>query len=131
MHPHQTVSRIVATAHRLAAEPTSEVHSDDPHQPTRTRTKPEQLSGGAAYDTAMMRQQRRAPMTLDDQTDRLLRALEGMDLTSSDGKVGISVMLAEIERRAPGAILQSASRLELRRVVRGMLSNEQGSLAAS
>ena len=54
-----------------------------------------------------------------------------MDLTSSDGKVGISVMLAEIERRAPGAILQSASRLELRRVVRGMLSNEQGSLAAS
>lgn len=57
-------------------------------------------------------------MNLDDETARILNTLKGVDLSSADGRAGIGRLLAEIERRAPGAILQSASRIELRRVVR-------------
>lgn len=57
-------------------------------------------------------------MNLDEEAARILDTLKGVDLSSSDGRAGIGRLLAEIERRAPGAILQSASRIELRRVVR-------------
>ncbi|HYC99078.1 hypothetical protein [Brevundimonas sp.] len=47
---------------------------------------------------------------------RLLEGLQGLDLTSADGRAGIGALLAEIERLSPGAILQQAARIELRRV---------------
>ncbi len=53
-------------------------------------------------------------MTADDPTTRLLEALEGLDLTSADGRAGINTLLSEIERACPGAILQQAARLDLR-----------------
>ncbi len=43
----------------------------------------------------------------------LLKALQGLDLTSADGRAGIGTLLAEIERACPGAILQQAARIEL------------------
>ncbi|TAJ64657.1 hypothetical protein [Brevundimonas sp.] len=55
-------------------------------------------------------------MTADDPTARLLEALEGLDLTSADGRAGISTLLSEIERACPGAILRQAARIELRAV---------------
>ncbi len=57
-------------------------------------------------------------MSLDEETTRILNTLNGVDLSSADGRAGIGRLLAEIERRAPGAILQSASRIDLQRVVR-------------
>lgn len=58
-------------------------------------------------------------MTPEDPTTRLLavRLLEvlgGLDLTSADGRAGIGTLLSEIERLAPGAVLQQAARIELR-----------------
>jgi hypothetical protein len=47
---------------------------------------------------------------------RLLEALEGLDLTSADGRAGIGTLLSEIERACPGAILQQAARIQLRAV---------------
>lgn len=47
---------------------------------------------------------------------RLLQSLGGLDLTSADGRAGIQTLLAEIERACPGAILQQAAGIELRRV---------------
>ena len=47
---------------------------------------------------------------------RLLEALAGLDLTSADGRAGISTLLSEIERACPGAILQQAAGMELRRL---------------
>lgn len=47
---------------------------------------------------------------------RLLEALEGLDLTSADGRAGINTLLSEIERACPGAILQQAAGIELRAV---------------
>ena len=47
---------------------------------------------------------------------RLLEALEGLDLTSADGRAGIGTLLSEIERACPGAILQEAARIELRSI---------------
>jgi hypothetical protein len=47
---------------------------------------------------------------------RLLEALEGLDLTSADGRAGIGTLLSEIERACPGAILQQAARIELRAI---------------
>lgn len=55
-------------------------------------------------------------MTADDPTTRLLEALEGLDLTSADGRAGIRALLSEIERLAPGAILRQAASIELDRV---------------
>jgi len=52
----------------------------------------------------------------DDATGRLLEALRGIDLTSADGRAGIQTLLAEIERAAPGAILQRAAGIDLRRL---------------
>lgn len=52
----------------------------------------------------------------DTPAARLLEGLEGLDLTSADGRAGIRALLAEIERLSPGAILQQAARIELRRV---------------
>ena len=65
-------------------------------------------------------------MNLDDETARLVDALAGLDLNSADGRLGIQCMLAEIERRAPGAILRSSSRIDLRRVVRTQVSALEG-----
>ncbi|NJC40492.1 hypothetical protein GGQ87_000750 [Brevundimonas alba] len=48
--------------------------------------------------------------------DRLLETLGGLDLASADGRAGIRTLLAEIERLSPGAILQQAASIELRRV---------------
>lgn len=49
-----------------------------------------------------------------DPAARLLAALQGLDLTSADGRAGIGSLLSEIERLAPGAVLQQAARIELR-----------------
>ena len=45
----------------------------------------------------------------------LLEALGGLDLTSADGRAGIRTLLSEIDRLSPGAILQQAAAIELRR----------------
>ena len=46
----------------------------------------------------------------------LLTSLSALDLTSADGRAGLQSFLAEIERRAPGALLQQASAIQLRRL---------------
>ncbi|PZN95146.1 MAG: hypothetical protein DCF29_24855, partial [Alphaproteobacteria bacterium] len=46
----------------------------------------------------------------------LLASLQGLDLTSADGRAGIRTLLSEIERLSPGLILQQAAGIELRRV---------------
>ena len=43
-------------------------------------------------------------------------ALEGLDLTSADGRAGIHTLLSEIERACPGVLLQQAARMELRAI---------------
>ena len=48
--------------------------------------------------------------------ERLLAPLSGLDLTSADGRCGIKSLLAEIERLSPGAILQQAATIQLRRL---------------
>ena len=53
---------------------------------------------------------------------RLLEALEGLDLTSADGRAGIGTLLSEIERACPGVLLQQAARMELRAVGWGSAS---------
>ncbi len=53
---------------------------------------------------------------MNDTATRLSRALQGIDLTSADGRAGIATLLAEIERLSPGAILKQAAEIELRRV---------------
>jgi hypothetical protein len=57
-----------------------------------------------------------SPPPSEDLAARLLEGLEGLDLTSADGRAGIGALLAEIERLSPGAILQQAARIDLRRV---------------
>lgn len=52
----------------------------------------------------------------------LLVPLQGLDLTSADGRCGIKTLLAEIERLAPGAILQQAATIQLRRLGCGSLA---------
>ena len=47
---------------------------------------------------------------------RLLEALAGLDLTSADGRAGITTLLSEIERACPGAILQQAAGIDLRAI---------------
>lgn len=49
-------------------------------------------------------------------TARLLEALEGLDLTSADGRAGINTLLSEIERACPGVLLQQAAGIDLRRL---------------
>ena len=55
-------------------------------------------------------------MPTDEKTARLLDALKGLDLTSADGRAGIGTLLAEVERIAPGAILQRAAGVQLDRL---------------
>lgn len=38
----------------------------------------------------------------------LLATLQGLDLTSADGRAGIRTLLSEIERLSPGLILRQA-----------------------
>jgi hypothetical protein len=57
---------------------------------------------------------------MDDHTTRMLAILERVDRLSAYGRAGLGAFLAEIERRAPGAILKAAAtvqmdRLEVRR----------------
>ena len=51
-----------------------------------------------------------------DPAARLLAALEGLDLTSADGRAGIGALLTELDRLSPDAILRQAASIELRRV---------------
>lgn len=51
-----------------------------------------------------------------DTAPDLLASLQGLDLTSADGRAGIRTLLSEIERLSPGLILQQAAGIELRRV---------------
>ena len=60
----------------------------------------------------------------DTPAARLLESLGGLDLASADGRAGIRTLLAEIERLSPGAILQQAASIELRRV--GWLCGHSG-----
>lgn len=58
-----------------------------------------------------------APPPVDaEPAARLLTVIQGLDLASADGRAGIRTLLAEIERLSPGAILQQAATIELRRV---------------
>ena len=58
-----------------------------------------------------------APLPADRRlAARLLSVVEGLDLASADGRAGLRTLLAEIERLSPGAILQQAATIELRRV---------------
>ena len=50
----------------------------------------------------------------EERAARLREALAGIDLSRADGRLGIGVILAEIERAAPAAILRSAARVQLR-----------------
>ena len=59
-----------------------------------------------------------------DPAARLLTVIQGLDLASADGRAGIRTLLAEIERLSPGAILQQAASIELRRV--GWLCGRSG-----
>lgn len=47
---------------------------------------------------------------------QILESLEGLDLTSADGRAGINTLLSEIERACPGAILRQAAGIELRAI---------------
>ena len=47
---------------------------------------------------------------------RLLQALQGIDLTSADGRAGLRTLLAEIARLSPDAVLQQAAGIDLRRI---------------
>lgn len=51
-----------------------------------------------------------------DTAPDLLASLQGLDLTSADGRAGIRTLLSEIERLSPGLILQQAAGIELQRV---------------
>ena len=55
-------------------------------------------------------------MTPEDPTTRLLAVLQGLDLTSADGRAGIGTLLSEVERLAPGAVTKQAAGIELRRL---------------
>lgn len=46
----------------------------------------------------------------------LLASLAALDLTSADGRAGLQSVLAEIDPRAPGALLQQAAEVQLRRL---------------
>jgi hypothetical protein len=52
----------------------------------------------------------------DDMAARLLAVVQGLDLTSADGRAGIGALLSEIERLSPGAIHQQAAGMDLRRL---------------
>ena len=64
------------------------------------------------------------PSGQPDPAARLLAALQGLDLTSADGRAGIRTLLAEIDRLSPDAILRQAASIELRRV--GWLCGHSG-----
>ena len=53
-----------------------------------------------------------APRSLES----LLAPLQGLDLTSADGRAGLRCLLSEIERLSPGAILRQAAGIQLERV---------------
>lgn len=60
---------------------------------------------------------RRAP----DDSERaaaMLRAAEGIDLDSADGRAGLGALLREIEQEAPGAIQRLLDDLRLRKLRR-------------
>ena len=56
------------------------------------------------------------PMTAPDPITPLRRCLEGLDLTSADGRAGLRCLLREIEAQSPGIIAQVNAGEELRRM---------------
>lgn len=61
----------------------------------------------------------------EDMAARLLAVVQGLDLTSADGRAGIGALLSEIERLSPGAVLQQAARIELRALGVGRRSGSE------
>ena len=51
-----------------------------------------------------------------EQRDRLARLIQGIDITSADGRAGITSLLREIERIAPGVIESEVAAGQLARV---------------
>lgn len=49
-------------------------------------------------------------------TERLSKILEGIDLTSADGRAGMRTLLRELESLSPGLIESEAARLTLARL---------------
>ena len=56
------------------------------------------------------------PMIAPDTITPLRRCLEGLDLTSADGRAGLRCLLREIEAQSPGIIAQVNAGEELRRM---------------
>ena len=50
------------------------------------------------------------------QAHRLSQIVQGIDLTSADGRAGIKTLLSELERLSPGVIENEAARLSLVRL---------------
>ena len=55
-------------------------------------------------------------MTDAAQAERLLQMVEGLDLSSADGRAGVQGLLREIEAVAPGSVERMAASLQLRRL---------------
>lgn len=67
--------------------------------------------------------------SIEDVGARLLAVLQGLDLTSADGRAGIGSLLSEIERLSPGSVLQQEARIELRALGWGNEQRFQTSMA--
>lgn len=55
-------------------------------------------------------------MTDAAHAERLLQMVEGLDLSSADGRAGVQGLLREIEAVAPGSVERMAASLQLRRL---------------
>lgn len=55
-------------------------------------------------------------MTDPELASRLIKMVEGLDLSSADGRAGVRAILREIEAAAPGSVEQMAAHLQLRRL---------------
>jgi len=52
------------------------------------------------------------------QATLLLDCLGGLDLTSADGRAGLTALLAELERQAPGALQRLQADIAINRAAR-------------
>lgn len=56
-------------------------------------------------------------MSIDlERKAKLAKALEGLDLSSADGRAGISAVLRDLADAVPAAVEQEAARLQLARL---------------
>jgi hypothetical protein len=55
-------------------------------------------------------------MNTEGLTTALAKAIEGLDLTSAEGRAGVWTVLREIEAAASGLVEQMAAHLQLRRL---------------